>query len=112
MDKLSEDSVWRYNDQEREYGENNEITVINHTFICNFGSKANFLKLIQSVKWVTPNWVRQRISESCNVFHVKLSQEHPESFIYYTTIGSWGDDKDAKIVKVIKKGEPFKPLYL
>ena len=109
---MDQDSGFKDNDQDVKHGKNDETTVTNHIFICNFGSKSNFLKLIQSVRWVTPNWVKQRIHESGNDYHLELGQKHLESFIYYTTVGSWGGDKkDAKIVKVIKKGEPFKPLY-
>lgn len=93
MNKLSEDTVWHYIDEDRG---------VQHHFICNFGSKNNFLKLIQSVKWVIPNWVRQRITESSNEFQVKLSKENPNSFIYYTTTGRWNNE-GFEIIKIINK---------
>lgn len=87
MKKLKENSVWSYTSEDRT---GDEIKF--HHFICNHGSKANFLKLIQSVYWCQVSWVKDRITESGNVLHLKLSTLYPESFIHYTTKGQWDND--------------------
>lgn len=93
MDKLSENLVWYYREDDGD---------VFHTFICNYGSKSNFIKLIQSVKWVVPNWVKPRISKSTNDFHLELSEQNPNSLIYYTTERQFGND-GLKIVAIKNK---------
>lgn len=90
MKKLRENSVWCYTSEDRKW-EGNECTIFYHHFICNYGSKANFLKLIQSVYHCSTSWVKDRITESGNVEQLKLSAKYPESFIHYTTKGHWDD---------------------
>jgi len=103
MEKLSDNRVWLYTEEERR-----STGTEYHNFICNFGSKSKFIKLIQSVKWVTPNWVKQRISQSGNDFQLELSKNEPDSFIFYTTPNHFNND-GFEIVKIIKKTDPIPP---
>lgn len=99
MEKLFENSVWRYVEEDH-----TTKGLIFHHFICNYGSKANFIRQIGSVMFITVNWVRQRISMSSNDFQLSLSEKHPNSFIHYTTTERWGED-GFEIKEIIPKSK-------